>query len=152
MKGGHVCQCRALDHNSQHIFVVDKTGTNPVFDVSTGINVGDTTVVYFKFVANPTVFKGKTVDTTTGEFQTQTHFGMIFFNLFSEQDGIINTDLYFEGLDAADTSEHIVNSTDTITWRDTASVGGDGTLNAAIWTVVKGKVTGSGKRKGLPPG
>lgn len=139
----------ALENVSQEIFVVDKTGTNPVFDCSAGINAGGTNVVYFRFMNDTTVFRGKTVITATNVLQTQAHFGMVFFNLFSEQDGITNTDLYFEGLDAATVNSHAVNTTETITWRDTVPVAGDGTLGNATWTVVKGRVTGSGKWKGF---
>src|ERR1039457_6002854 len=83
------------------IFVVDKTGTNPVFDVSTGINVGDTNVVYFGFDSDVTVFSAKNVSFERNEERlnsgTETGFGKIFFHLFNEQNGITNTDLYFDG-------------------------------------------------------
>jgi hypothetical protein len=139
----------ALNYNDKHIFVVDKTGTNPVFDVSIGINVGDTNVVYFSFDSNPTVFKGKEVDKVGGS-RKEDHFGMIFFFLFSEQNGVTTTDLSFQGFDAAKLVESFGSTNDTFGVDDAALVAGDGTLNSR-WTVIKGKVTGFGKSKVLPP-
>ena len=134
------------------IFVVDKTGTNAVFDVSTGINVGDTNVVYFTFSANSIVFKGKEVIMPTGIHLARTDFGMIFFHLHVETNGIPTTDLYFEGLNKGGTNEKPGRTTGPVTVHDKSAVAGDGTLGDATWTVIKGKVTGSGKWKVLPLG
>jgi len=123
---------------------VDKTGTNAVFDVSTGINVGDTNVVYFTFSANSIVFKGKEVIMPTGIHLARTDFGMIFFHLHVETNGIPTTDLYFEGLNEGATNEKPGRTTGTVTVHDKSAVAGDGTLGDATWTVIKGKVTGSG--------
>lgn len=139
----------ALNNLDKHIFVVDKTGTNPVFDVSIGINVGDTNVVYFSFDSNPTVFRGKEV-LKTGGSRKEDHFGMIFFFLFSEQNGVTTTDLSFQGFAAAKLVESFGSTKETFGVHDAALVAGDGTLNSK-WTVVKGKVTGFGKSKVLPP-
>jgi hypothetical protein len=150
------------------IFVVDKTGTNPVFDVSTGINVGDTNIVYFSMDSDPAVFrskvevKGKLIAfTITNEIgsgigidggssgttsDSGSNFGKIFFHLFEEQNGITNTDLCFEGLNAIEFHSNTVYTTNKITEyeirSEQAPVTGDGTFNDE-WTVVKGKVTGS---------
>ena len=130
------------------IFVMDKTGTNPVFDVSTGINVGDTNVVYFSFDSDGTVVSSKSVTKELLRITAGTEFGKIFFHLFDEQNGITNTDLYFEGLSTIEFHSSMASTTNKIAEHGTASeqapVTGDGTFNDE-WTVVKGKVTGSEK-------
>ena len=132
----------------QDIFVVDKTGTNPVFDVSTGINVGDTNVVYFSFDSDGTVVSSKSVTKELLRITAGTEFGKIFFHLFDEQNGITNTDLYFEGLNTIKFHSNMASTTNKIaehgTTSEQAPVTGDGTFNDE-WTVVKGKVTGSEK-------
>jgi hypothetical protein len=142
----------ALDNLRRDIFVVDKTGTNPVFNVSTGINIGDTNVVYFSFDSDRTVVSSQSVSLEmTKELlrvAAGTDFGKIFFHLFNEQNGIINTDLYFDGLNTIKFHSITILITNKITGYGTTSeeapVTGDGTFNDE-WTVVKGKVTGSEK-------
>ena len=142
----------ALDNLRRDIFVVDKTGTNPVFNVSTGINIGDTNVVYFSFDSDRTVVSSQSVSLEmTKELlrvAAGTDFGKIFFHLFNEQNGIINTDLYFDGLNTIKFHSITILITNKITGYGTTSeqapVTGDGTFNDE-WTVVKGKVTGSAK-------
>ncbi|MGD0745593.1 MAG: hypothetical protein ABSA45_10595 [Verrucomicrobiota bacterium] len=140
----------ALDKNTKDIVVVDKSGTSLVFDVSVGINNGGTNVVFFSFISNPTIFaSGKWRSARTGGLKSQTHFGMIFFHLFAEDNGMTNTDLTFDGLN---TSEWNIEEKQDIPFppitiiigRDVATVAGDGIFNG-IWTVVEGNVTGSGK-------
>jgi hypothetical protein len=130
------------------IFVVDKTGTNTVFDVSTGINVGDTNVVYFSYDSDRVVVSSKSVTKALLRVTAGTEFGKIFFHLFDEQNGIIKTDLYFEGLSTIEFHSSMASTTNKIAEHGTASeqapVTGDGTFNDE-WTVVKGKVTGSEK-------
>jgi hypothetical protein len=131
---------------------VNKTGTNTVFDVSTGINVGDTNVVYFSYDSDRSVVSSKSVSLEkTNELlrvTAGTEFGKIFFHLFDEQNGITNTDLYFEGLNTIKFHSNMASTTNTIAEHGTASeqapITGDGTFNDE-WTVVKGKVTGSEK-------
>ena len=147
----------ALDNLRRDIFVVDKTGTNPVFNVSTGINIGDTNVVYFSFDSDGIVFSSKDVrlvetNESPGPFSinsgTETSFGKIFLHLFNEQNGITNTDLYFDGLNTVESHSITFLINNKITGHGTTSeqapVAGDGTFNDE-WTVVKGKVTGSEK-------
>jgi hypothetical protein len=142
----------ALDNLRRDIFVVDKTGTNPVFNVSTGINIGDTNVVYFSFDSDRTVVSSQSVSLEmTKELlrvAAGTDFGKIFFHLFNEQNGIINTDLYFDGLNTIKFHSITILITNKITGYGTTSeeapVTGDGTFNDE-WTVVKGQVTGSAK-------
>jgi len=132
----------------QDIFVVDKTGTNPVFDVSMGINVGDTNVVYFSYDSDRSVVSIKGVTKELLRVTAETEFGKIFFHLFDEQNGIIKTDLYFEGLNTGEFHSNMASTTNKIaehgTTSEQAPVTGDGTFNDE-WTVVKGKVTGSTK-------
>jgi hypothetical protein len=141
------------------IFVVDKTGTNPVFDVSTGINVGDTNIVFFGFDSDATVFSSKNTNVRLAKINesfgpvfinsgTGTGFGKIFFHLFNEQNGITNTDLYFDGLNEIKSHSEMVattnNNTVHLTMSEQAPVTGDGTFDLE-WTVIKGKVTSSKK-------
>jgi len=133
------------------IFVVDKTGTNPVFDVSTGINVGDTNIVYFDFDSDAVVFSFILETHNEGPSSSaETQFGKIFFHLFNEQNGVTNADLYFDGLNATKSrSTRVITTNKTIlhqTINEEAPVAGDGTFNNE-WTVVKGKVTGSAKQE-----
>jgi hypothetical protein len=142
----------ALDNLRRDIFVVDETGTNPVFNVSTGINIGDTNVVYFSFDSDRAVVSSQSVSLEmTKELlrvAAGTDFGKIFFHLFNEQNGITNTDLYFDGLNTIKFHSNMASTTNEITEQGTTSeqapVTGDGTFNDE-WTVVKGKVTGSMK-------
>ena len=152
------------------IFVVDKTGTNPVFDVSTGINVGDTNVAYFSFDSDLTVVRSKMegkgeiivptnenapfgpgigIGSSGGSISSSgSNFGKIFFHLFNEQNGITNTDLYFDGLNVIEFHSNTTVTTNKITGYGTTSeqapVTGDGTFNDK-WTVIKGNVTSLGK-------
>jgi hypothetical protein len=149
----------ALDDYSREIFVVDETGTNPVFSVSTGINVGDTNVVYFGFDSDTPVFTSKAwlVEKNSKLYHLTegTHFERIFFHLFDERNGITNIDLNFDGLDVAETTTSIYSTTNTtpvsFTISEAALVAGDGIFNTGVWTVVKGKVTGSAKWNGNLP-
>jgi len=140
----------ALDNVNGDIFVVDKSGANPVLDLSIGLNVGGTNVTYFSFSANPPVISGKTVINNTSQHVSQTQYRKIFFHVFNEQNGVTNTDLAFDGLDKAELNEQI-KTTDTINWKDDAEINGDGTFVGTL-LVFKGQVTGSGKWNGLPPG
>ncbi|MGO8838415.1 MAG: hypothetical protein ACLQAH_10815 [Limisphaerales bacterium] len=149
------------------IIVVDKTGTNNVFDVSTGMNAGDTNVVFFSMDSDCTVVrselevKGRLIAFTnefgpgvgisgnSGSISAQgSDFGEISFHLFFEQDGVTNTDLYFDGLNATEFhSIRVLTANKSIVYDITseqAPVTGDGTFDNT-WTVIKGKVTGSSK-------
>ncbi|MGO8836685.1 MAG: hypothetical protein ACLQAH_04070 [Limisphaerales bacterium] len=139
----------ALEINSEDIFVVDKTGTNPVFDVTIGINEPDPTypsVVFFSHDSNPIVVNEKLKTGLSGTFHTRTTSGKIFFHLFCERDGTITTDLYLDGLGKVVVNRSFIPTSDTTTRQETIPVTGDGTFNSE-WTVVKGAVTGSGKWK-----
>jgi len=142
------------------IFVVDKTGTNPIFNLTMGIyDVRNTNVVYFSVDYDATLFyldKSVSLEkanelTPSG---TVTRLGKIFFHLFNEQNGITNTDLYFDGLNTTKSrSTTVITTNKTIlhqTINEEAPVTGDGTFNDE-WTVVKGKVTGSAKQELVPP-
>jgi hypothetical protein len=138
------------------IFVVDKTGTNPVFDVSMGVNIGDTNVVYFSFDSDATVFSSKSASlekiNEILRFTAGTDSGKIFFHLFDEQNGITNTDLYFDGINATKFHSNTILTTNKLTMHETtneqAPVSGDGTFDEK-WAVIKGEVTGSMEWKGF---
>ncbi len=132
----------ALDHQSGNIFIVDQAGMRPIFNASEGINVGGTNVAYLSFNASPALFSGKLVG-VSHNFQRQTFTGKIFLHLFSEQNGVTNTDLYIDGLDtvvyrvAGDYSSYTIVS-------DSAPVNGDGSFMDGTWTVVTGQISGTG--------
>jgi hypothetical protein len=141
----------AIEINSGDIFVVDKTGTNFVADVSNP-GLGETSFGYFSLGSTHTVFSGKVVSKPNGESQTRASSGKIRFHLFYEENDITNTDLYFDGLGASKISRKIVDTTETMTRQDKIPVTGDGIFDGT-WTLLKGMVTGAGKWKGpLPPG
>jgi hypothetical protein len=141
------------------IFVVDKTGTNPIFNLTMGIyDDRDTNVVYFSVDYDATLFYlDKSVSLEKSNeltpSRTVTRFGKIFFHLFNEQNGVTNTDLYFDGLNTTKSrsTTMVITTNKTIlqTINEEAPVTGDGTFNDE-WTVVKGKVTGSGKQELVP--
>jgi len=158
------------------MLVVDKTGTNILFDVGRGVNIGDTNVVFFTMDSDHPVGKSKLeaegdLIVFTNEFGPGVGIGTnggslkaggnnlrkVFFHLFYEQDGITNTDFYFDGLDeieyrsdrvtfAATTSGYRITGYDNASGK--APVTGDGTFNLE-WTVIKGKVTSLSKQSGV---
>ena len=139
----------ALDHWTGDIFVVDKTGTNAVYDVSVGINFGDADTVYFSCSSGGyQVYADKPVvhnRINNNILYRQTSYAKVFFHLFSEQNGIIYTDLNFDGLD---TTDYQADKNNIIIQSDEAPVTGDGlftygTLMQMI--VITGQVTGSGQ-------
>ena len=143
----------ALENLRRDLFVVDKTGTNPLLNVSTGINVGGSNVVYFTCDSDEPVVSSKRVTRKQGNdsliVSDANSYGLIFFHLFEEQNGNTNTDLYFEGLNisAVHSDLTITNSrylvTDSSRVRGQMSVIGDGVFNGK-WTVVDGEVSDSG--------
>jgi hypothetical protein len=145
----------ALDNFSGDIFVVDKTGTNPVCNVSVGIN-GDTNVAYFSYdTGDVSVYKDNSLaayeanlhhSVHNGVIYRQTRYGKIFFHLFSEQNGYATTDLSFDGLDVTD----FIPKDNVVFQSDVAPVTGTGFMNL-IPTVITGQVTGSGKWGAGPP-
>jgi hypothetical protein len=138
----------ALDPFQSELFVVDRTGTNPVCNVSSGINVGGTNVAYFSFEADMPV----SVDDIVGfekhdelrDFRRDTEFRKVYYHLFNEQNGATNTDLAFDGLSVVDACLTTAGATNPATVIGSAceqeTVAGDGTFNLN-WTVVSGRVT-----------
>ena len=130
------------------IYVVDKTGTNAVFDLTVGMNVGDSNVVYFSVDYDATLFSEKESLKTNEPVVsgTSTQFGKVFFHLFNEQNGITNTDLCFDGLNVIESHFTTIVTTSNITRHyntsEKAQVTGDGTFNLE-WTVIKGEVNSS---------
>lgn len=133
------------ERHSSEVYVVDQTGTNLVFNLSAGVNIGGTNVVYFTLSANPNIFTGKEVSNNGENFQ-ETAYGKIFGHLHSEQNGVTTTDFDFDGFDTA----HFKITTAGSTVNDSASVSGDGTFQSGTWTEFTGGVTGAGKW-GPPP-
>ena len=141
------------------IFVVDKTGTNPIFNLTMGIyDDRDTNVVYFSVDYDATLFyseKSVSLEKKNELLHSWkiTRLGKIFFHLFNEQNGVTNTDLYFDGLNTTKSrSTTVITTNQTILQiiiDEEAPVTGDGTFNDE-WTVVKGKVTGSAKQELVP--
>jgi len=147
------------------LFVVDATGTNPVFNLSSGINVGDTNVTYFRFLFDEPVTRSreKILPQSAGNLERNTKgtdFGMVFFHLLNEQDGTNQTDLSFAGLRVGDFNSSMLESNtpdETVPFHlhlisnITESVTGDGIWDG-IWTVVTGQVSSSSEFTGpFPP-
>ena len=151
----------ALDHWSGDIFVVDKTGTNAVYDASVGINIGDTNIVYigdtnivyFRCTAgNYEVYADKLVDPNHNKNHIsykQTRYAKWFFHLYSEQNGNIYNNLNFDGLDRTD---YQVDKNNVIIQSDEAPVTGDGVFTDGTlmqplvhMIMITGQVTGSGQ-------
>jgi hypothetical protein len=120
-----------------HIFIVDKSGTNLIFDATQGINIGETNIAYFSYASDNPVFAGKIVDRSPvlGEMTTAK---IVTFKLYSS-DGASLTSLNFQGLSVLQENYDRPRGSDTIT--DHASVSGDGTLDGT-WSVVSGEVSG----------
>jgi hypothetical protein len=153
----------ALDRWSGNIYVVDATGTNPVFNASQGISLDDTNVAFFRCEFDrPVTENHQLVKARPGGASEHsadgTRYGMVFFYLFIEQDGVTNTDLSFAGLDAADYHSHFIqfsNAVPTFTnsfygTQETIPVMGDGVFDET-WSVVEGTVTSQLVLKGVPP-
>jgi len=140
----------ALENLRRDLFVMDKTGTNPLWDVSTGINVGGSNVVYFTYDMDEPVLSSKRVTHKRGKdrlvVSDGNSYGLIFFHLFEEQNGSTNADLYFEELNAGEFHSDLTATTNKIIIMDNsrvsgqAAVTGDGVFNGK-WAVVEGEVT-----------
>jgi hypothetical protein len=141
----------AMEYYGGDIYVVDKTGTNPVFNASAGINLGGTNVAYFRFDPVASVHAGKAVEKTPGSMRF-TSYQMISFHLYRSDDAdpSVYTDLNFQGLTTAKLNSSWNSVTGNTSVEDNAQVSGEGVLNDA-WAELNGKVTGYGKWKGLPP-
>jgi hypothetical protein len=135
----------ALDNWTGHIFVVDKAGTDPLYDASVGITNGSVKTVYFScrtdgydvYQDDPPIRHHSPNEPSYRE----TRYGKIFFHLFSEQNGSAATDLSWDGLD---TSELTAATNDIVIQADTAPVTGSGVFENGTATVITGEVSGSG--------
>jgi hypothetical protein len=132
----------ALNNWDQNIYIVDKTGTNAVYNISQGINVGGTNVVYFSFSANDPVVEGKW-GMHASVVQKDTDLKQVFFHLFVEQEGATQVNLNFYGLD---TSTYTQTSTGVVTQHDNVKVTGDGSIQGNT-VEINGNVTASGTWK-----
>jgi hypothetical protein len=130
--------------NNGDIYVVDKTGTNAIFDVSQGVyDTNNNNYVYFYFQTDGySVISGKQdsraliADKTTSTFQ-------ITFTLEVEVNGFEEYSLMFAGIDTDVfqlTSANVASQTDHMT------VTGDGIINGSD-AEVTGTISGSGSWK-----
>jgi hypothetical protein len=130
----------ALDIQSQDIFVVDKTGTNPIFNASTGINdVTNTNVAYFVFQTGSPVFSNR--KDTSGRVLQETDHKIVVFHLFNEINGTNDTDIYLSGLA---TTSFRTTSASSAMQSEEALIYGQGIFQNMAWAAVSGNVTGSG--------
>jgi hypothetical protein len=130
----------ALDIQSLNIFVVDKTGTNPIFNASTGVNdVANTNVAYFSFNTGSPVFSNR--KDTNGRVLQETDHKMVVFHLFNERNGTNDTDIYLSGLATTGFRTITANSA---TQSEEALIYGQGIFQNETWTVMSGNVTGTG--------
>lgn len=152
----------ALDRYSSSLYVVDATGTNPVFNVSQGVSLDETNVAFFRCELDWPVEKDQTLIRArpggASEYSAEgTHYGMAFFQLFIEQDGVTNTDLSFAGLNTTDYRSYFIQSSNSVPvfshsfyqMKQTIPVMGDGVLDET-WSVVRGTVTSRLVTKGGP--
>jgi hypothetical protein len=153
----------AMDRFSGNLYVVDATGTNPVFNVSQGVSVDETNVAFFRCEFDLPVSKNQTLVRARPGGASEhsiggTRYGMVFFQLFIEQDGVTNADLSFAGLNTADFRSHFIQSSNVVPaftdysyqTKETMSVMGDGVFDEA-WSVVEGTVTSQLELKGISP-
>lgn len=140
-----------MNYYGGDIYVVDKTGTNPVFNASVGINLGGTNVAYFQFDPIASVHAGKSIEKTPGSMHS-TSYQIISFHLYRsvDADPSVYTDLNFQGLTETKMSSSWNSTTGKTSVSDKARVSGDGFVDDA-WTELDGKVSGDGKWKGQPP-
>jgi hypothetical protein len=137
----------AIDNWGGQIFVTDKSG-KPIFNVSSGINVGDTNVVYFSFGSSGSIAEGR----SDGNDMKLKYYKKVCFHLFCEQNGIPSIDWSFDGIDVSDSSE---DSQLLLTTHDEASVTGSGSeidnttypwvINNPAPVIITGVVKGSGR-------
>lgn len=152
----------AVDKWNGNIYVVDATGTNPVFNAGSGMSIDDTNVAFFRCEYDQPVTKGRALSRTRPGGGSQhsvdeTSYGMVFFHLFIEQDGVTNTDLSFAGLNVADYHSHFLRLSNTVPtftnssyqMKETISVMGDGVFDET-WSAVQGTVTSLLETKGGP--
>ena len=133
----------ALNINDMDIYVVDKTGASPVFNLSEGIDdEANTNRVYLSFEAHNSIIEGKQ---DSGGYVTgkATSFFEVFFYLYVEQNGVAETSLDFYGLDA---DVFKLTSANAATETDNATVTGDGWIQQSQ-AEVNGQVSGSGSWK-----
>lgn len=130
-----------------HIFVVDDSGTNLIFDATTGINTGGTNIAFFKFDYDDPVIAAEPV--TGRPHLNSTFYQIVTFTLYQLDFSSMtkNTSLTFQGLDV---SQHNYDErTGIYSITDHVSVCGDGSLNTTR-SVVAGEVTGTLKWKKVP--
>ncbi|HEY3762323.1 MAG TPA: hypothetical protein VGN23_11310 [Verrucomicrobiae bacterium] len=129
-----------IQEHDTRVFVVDKTGTNILFDATTGINNGGTNVVSFSWDYDNPVVAGKNVITPPSEDVIESQ--IIKFRFHSQTVDSYN-DISFQGLDIS--QQTYDNHTRTYSVTDDASLYGDGCLSTtgwAAWSVISGEMTG----------
>lgn len=133
----------ALSPFDDSIHIVDKTGTNSLFRASDGIDQGGTNVAFLRVQFGDFVFTDRQMTNRNTTTDSQTHYQKVWFQLFSEQNGVTNTDLSFDGLDTFTSKANIVKSHAIYNQGDDISVTGDGPFQDGTWTIVTGDVSGS---------
>jgi hypothetical protein len=133
----------ALDLQSGDVFVVDKTGTNPLFDLTQGINT-DTNEVYvsLSFNVDDLVIGGKQ-GPVLGKLTT---IEPISWEINCYLAGVENVYLSFSGNDTSVFSTTGTSATQT----DDAAVLGSGQIGDSDASI-SGEITGSGSWKPAPP-
>ncbi len=140
----------ALDNNSMDIFVVDKTGSNALYNATLGFNQGGSNVLFFTLSTDDQVFRGKQVSSTSSLHISETDFGKATFHLFIVSNSITTTDLSLDGVDTSNSTFNENNNGNSLSTHDNEPLSGDGVYGDGTWTVVKGMVVGSGKWKNIP--
>jgi hypothetical protein len=138
----------ALNLSDFDIYVVDKTGTNPILDLSVEMvvtNAHTTNTARFYVEPDDSVTAGKDVYKSSGNGNESSTDNLILYfelNRTVGTNAAAYTDLEFLGLDKAKYSASWIDDTSSkVSESDKAIVIGDGDINNK-WTVVSGKVTG----------
>lgn len=131
----------ALENLSAQLFVVDKTGTNPICNLSMGMDENGTNVTFTCSSDGFNIYTDNSLAAYRGKaLYKQVHYGMISFHLFVQVNGQTVTDLSFDGLDTSNTT---VNKNSSVTQRDQATVAGSGWFNSKM-LVLTGQINGVG--------
>lgn len=129
----------ALDRRTDAMYVFDRTGKNPVCNLTTGIDDG-TNLVCFNCDSHITVYADQPINP---RFTCrQKLYGKMSFRLFVARNDLVYTDLRFDG---ATIGDQRMTAENQIIQDDSANITGDGLFSDGTLMMVTGQVTGTGR-------